>query len=183
MKRFFDILVSSIFLLMLMPVFFAVALLIRRDKGPVFFVQERVGINGVPFKIYKFRSMIVNSNHENNFSTSDGDPRITNVGRFIRKTSIDELPQLINVLKGEMSVVGPRPNVYQQKNEYTEEQWDLRNSVLPGITGLAQATMRSEATWQERFDLDIEYIRNKSFSYDMKILIMTIRQVVFRGGN
>jgi len=179
----FDVVISVLTLLALSPVFIVVSLLIRRDGGPVLFRQTRVGLHGKVFSIYKFRSMVINSEQLGGYSTQKNDPRITRIGRFIRKTSIDELPQLLNVLKGEMSIVGPRPNVPGQQAEYTQEQWDLRNSVLPGITGLAQATLRSGATWQQRFDLDIEYVRLRSLRFDFNIILLTVKQVLTKGGS
>lgn len=175
--------ISALALLMLLPVFIVIPLLIRRDGGPALFRQTRVGLHGKPFSIYKFRSMVVDSEQLGGHSTLANDPRITKIGHFVRKTSIDELPQLLNVLKGDMSLVGPRPNVPGQRSEYTKEQWELRNSVLPGITGLAQATLRSGATWQQRYDLDATYVRSNSFSLDLKIVFLTFRQVFTRGGN
>jgi len=169
--------------LSLSPVLIVIPLLIRRDGGPVLFRQTRVGLHGVPFNIYKFRSMVVNSEQLGGHSTQANDPRITKVGHFVRQTSIDELPQLLNVLKGDMSLVGPRPNVPGQRYEYTQEQWDLRNSVLPGITGLAQATLRSDATWQQRYDLDAEYVRSQSLMLDIKIILLTVKQIFTKGGN
>jgi lipopolysaccharide/colanic/teichoic acid biosynthesis glycosyltransferase len=115
--------------------------------------------------------------------TEDRDPRITRIGGFIRKTSLDELPQLINVLSGEMSLVGPRPNVPKQRVEYTGEEWSKRNAVRPGITGLAQATLRSAATPKERTSLDLEYVDKSGFVYDLWILVLTVRQVLFRGSH
>lgn len=183
MKRVFDVVMSVVALVALSPVFIVVPVLIRRDGGPALFRQARVGLHGKVFSIYKFRSMVINSEQLGGYSTQANDPRITGIGRFVRKTSIDELPQLLNVLKGDMSLVGPRPNVPGQRSEYTQEQWDLRNSVLPGITGLAQATLRSGATWQQRYDLDIEYVRSQSMALDFKIILLTVKQVFTKGGN
>lgn len=183
MKRAFDIVVSAMALLVLSPIFIVIPLLIRRDGGPALFRQKRVGLNGKPFYIYKFRSMVVNSEQLGGYSTQENDFRITKIGRFVRKTSIDELPQLLNVLKGSMSLVGPRPNVPGQESEYTKEQWNLRHSVLPGITGLAQATLRSGATWQQRYALDAEYVRSCSLGLDIKIILLTVKQIFTKGGN
>jgi len=183
MKRFFDIVASLVALVMFSPVFIIASLVIKVDGGPILFKQKRVGINGIPFSIYKFRSMVINAENLGGYLTSENDKRITKVGAFIRKTSLDEIPQLINVLKGEMTLVGPRPNVPAQKNEYSEAQWAKRNSVIPGITGLAQATLRSKATWQQRYDLDIGYIEKSSFFYDLWIIFLTIKQVLVKGGN
>lgn len=183
-KRLFDIGVSFVALLLVMPVMILLALLIKLDsKGPVIFRQERVGLHGQPFVIYKFRSMVFDAaRHGPHFTRAD-DARITRIGRFIRKTSMDELPQLINVLVGNMSLVGPRPNVPKQKVEYTSKEWDKRNSVRPGITGLAQAKLRSTATAEQRTQLDFEYVDNASFFLDMWVILMTFKQVIFKGGH
>lgn len=183
-KRLFDICVSLLMLLALLPVVLMVAILIKLESsGPVIFRQQRVGLKGVEFSIFKFRSMVVDAAESGSYFTSTDDPRITRVGRVIRRTSIDELPQLLNVLKGDMSLVGPRPNVLVQRKEYSEEEWNKRNSVRPGITGLAQALMRSAATANQRTSLDLEYVDKSSLFYDIRILFMTVRQVIFRGGN
>jgi lipopolysaccharide/colanic/teichoic acid biosynthesis glycosyltransferase len=183
-KRLFDLLVSLGMLVLLLPLFALVAVLIKLDsKGPVFFRQKRVGRFGEPFWIFKFRSMVTNAAAVGPYYTSTNDPRITRVGRWLRKTSLDELPQLLNVVRGEMSLVGPRPNVYDQRAEYTPEEWEVRNQVCPGITGLAQATRRSAATVNERNNLDLEYIRKQSLLCDLKIILLTMRQVLTTGGN
>lgn len=178
-KRFFDIVVSIIAIILLLPVLLMVAILIKIDsKGGVIFKQARVGRLGRPFFIYKFRSMAQGSDKQGLYQTKENDPRITKVGGFIRKTSIDELPQLFNVIRGDMSLVGPRPNVFEQRSQYQLEEWDRRNSVRPGITGLAQATIRSSGLPGERTRLDLEYIDKQSFSYDMYILALTVRQLL-----
>lgn len=184
MKRIFDILVSLLVLLPASPFMVLVALLIKLEsKGPVIFKQERVGRFGKTFPIYKFRSMVVDASSQGPHFTQDQDPRITRVGRFVRKTSLDELPQLLNVLKGDMSLVGPRPDVPKQRSDYTQAEWDKRNSVRPGITGLAQAKLRSAATLEERTRLDLEYVDNVSFIYDIWVILLTVKQVLFKGGN
>ena len=185
MKRLFDVIVSLIIILIIIPVLIIVALLIKMEsRGPVFFMQERVGLNGKLFKMYKLRSMVANAESQGPYFTSSNDPRITKIGRFIRKTSLDELPQLFNVLLGDMSLVGPRPNVDQQKKDYTDHEWNKRNSVRPGITGLAQAKLRSMAGAEQRTKLDLEYVDNVSLLYDIWILILTIKQVInLRGSN
>ena len=127
--------------------------------------------------------MIVEANKVGSYSTATNDPRITNIGRFIRRTSIDELPQLLNVIGGDMSLVGPRPDVPQQRSNYSQEQWELRASVKPGITGLAQAILRSDATPDERLALDLEYVQSHTLSYDIKILLKTAKQIIAKGGN
>ena len=153
------------------------------DPGPVFFRQVRVGRHGAPFGMYKFRSMVVDAERRGGHATADGDPRITRVGAFIRRTSLDELPQLINVLAGDMSLVGPRPDVPAQQADYSLHEWQLRCAVKPGITGLAQATTRSAATQQERTAMDLRYVSEASMALDLKIIGMTIKQVLGKGGN
>ncbi|MFC0171281.1 sugar transferase [Vibrio comitans] len=181
MKRLFDICFSLVALFFFCPVLLLISIIVKLDGGPIVFKQKRVGLNGKVFFIYKFRSMIVDADKVGGYSTHRGDPRITPVGKFLRKTSLDELPQFINVLFGDMSIVGPRPNVPQQQSEYTTEQWEIRNSVLPGITGLAQAKARSVDSWEKRWELDYEYVQKLSFSYDLKIIILTIKQLLFKG--
>lgn len=184
MKRIFDAVVASLVLLACLPLMLIVALLIKLESdGPVMFRQKRIGKSGQIFSIYKFRSMVVNADERGPHFTSDFDPRITKIGRVVRKTSIDELPQLLNVLKGDMSLVGPRPNVPQQRSEYTEAEWNERNKVRPGITGLAQAIKRSQATPIERTQLDLEYVSKSSFMFDLYIILLTIKQLVLKGGH
>ena len=143
MKRLLDILISITVISIFLPIFFLVALLIFiSDFGPIIYRQKRVGRLGREFEIYKFRSMVVNADRLGGYSTQHNDFRITSIGRFIRRTSLDELPQLFNVLLGSMSIVGPRPDILAQKSIYTDGEWGLRTSVRPGITGLAQATLR-----------------------------------------
>ena len=184
LKRLFDIFVSLLFMPLLLPIMMCVAILIKMDStGPIVFKQQRVGLNGVGFSSFKFRSMLIDASGLGPHFTRTGDPRITRIGRVIRKTSLDELPQLFNVLKGDMSLVGPRPNVLAQRKEYAEDEWNKRNSVRPGITGLAQALLRSAATPEQRTSLDLEYVDKSSLLYDIGILFMTVKQVFFRGGN
>lgn len=177
-KRLFDILVSGIAVLLLLPLFIVVAVAIRADSpGPVIYRQKRIGRRCQPFEIYKFRSMVSDADRIGGFSTMKGDARVTSVGRFIRRTSIDELPQLLNVLKGDMSLVGPRPDVSAQQSNYTANDWAKRHRVRPGITGLAQATARSVATPEDRTRLDLEYVDSASLATDLKIIARTVRQV------
>ncbi|BFO02945.1 sugar transferase [Pseudomonas guariconensis] len=182
-KRIFDIFVSIILLLLLSPLLLVVGFLIKRDGGPAFYKQDRVGLNGQAFRIWKLRSMVVNADKIGGYSTLASDSRITAIGSFIRRTSIDELPQLINVILGEMSLVGPRPNVPAQQSEYTPKQWAIRNSVLPGITGLAQAELRSKASWEQRWELDKRYVYEKSFLLDLKIIVKTALKLFSNNGN
>lgn len=182
MKRLFDIVVSCILLLLFLPIMIGVAIAVWRDSpGPIIYTQTRVGRDRQPFGIYKFRSMVTDADKIGGYSSAKGDTRVTRVGRFIRKTSLDELPQLINVLKGDMSLVGPRPDVPAQETQYTPEDWIKRHSVRPGITGLAQATARSAATPEDRTRLDLEYVDTTSLYRDITILSQTVRQVLGRG--
>lgn len=184
MKRLFDILLSIMALLILMPLLLIIALLIRlQDGGPSLFGQQRVGKDGRVFKMWKFRSMVINAESLGGYSTADRDLRITPIGRFVRRSSLDELPQLWNVFVGDMSIVGPRPDVPAQRSLYNEDEWMVRHSVRPGITGLAQSTMRSEATQEQRIPMDLEYAKNASMALDARIILMTIKQVIFKGGN
>ena len=179
-----DIVVSVLGLSCLFPVLLITAIMIfLQDKKTVLFTQNRVGLHGNLFKLYKFRSMIVNAENIGGYSTSDNDSRITPFGKLIRKTSIDELPQLFNVLKGDMSIVGPRPDVPKQMQDYSEQEWAKRHSVRPGITGLAQATLRSTATVEQRRTLDLNYVEQQSMWVDIKIICLTFKQVLFKGGN
>lgn len=188
-KRVFDIVMSLLALVVLSPVFLVTAVAIYLDdKGPVIFLQDRNGINGEVFRMYKFRSMCVNAPEMHKellkMNELDGpafkmqdDPRITNVGRFIRKTSIDELPQLINILKGEMSIVGPRPlPTYEtaQCNEYQNQ----RLQVKPGLTCYWQCSGRNDIPFNEWMELDLKYIEEASFWVDLKIIFMTVAAVV-----
>lgn len=184
MKKLLDVFLAGLALLLMSPFMLIVASAIYlNDRGPVFFKQRRVGLGGVEFGMYKFRSMTVDAESRGGYATVDGDPRITPVGRFIRRTSLDELPQIINVLMGDMSIVGPRPDVPAQKPLYREDEWVLRNSVRPGITGLAQATLRSEATPEQRKALDLNYARTANLGLDIKIIALTCKQILTKGGN
>lgn len=183
MKRGFDILVSVVMLILLAPILVLVALAVRLDTpGPVLYRQTRVGRHCAPFRILKFRSMVSNADQIGGHSTHKGDARITRVGAILRKTSLDELPQLLNVLIGDMSLVGPRPDVPAQETLYAPEDWQKRHRVRPGITGLAQATARSVATHEDRTRLDLAYVDQSSFGFDMKLLGQTVKQVLGRGG-
>lgn len=179
-----DIVLAMAALLALAPLLLGAALAIALETGlPVLFRQTRVGLNGREFGMYKFRSMVKNAAQVGPYFTTDNDPRITRVGRFVRRTSIDELPQLINVLKGEMSLVGPRPDVPAQRSLYTPVDWAQRCSVRPGITGLAQALYRSDSTEVQRLDADLRYTREASLWLDLKICWWTLRRLGGRGAN
>ncbi|SFJ63828.1 MULTISPECIES: sugar transferase [unclassified Bacillus (in: firmicutes)] len=197
LKRIIDIVGGVIGLLIFSPVFILIPILYMRgdNKGPVFFKQVRIGKNGKVFHIYKFRSMVVNAEQklrqnevlykkyiDNNYKLEpEEDPRITNLGRFLRKTSLDELPQFINVLKGEMSLVGPRPVVQEELKEYGSKTADFL-SVSPGLTGYWQVSGRSNVGYPERVDLELHYVYNASLFFDIKILFLTVVNVVLRKG-
>lgn len=181
-KRLLDILLVMVFILPLLIIGILFSLLIRLDtKGKVFFKQERLGKNGKVFKIYKFRTMIENAEKVGTgIFTNDEDPRITKVGHLLRKTSLDELPQIINIVKGEMSFVGPRPPVtyHPYKYEDYDSEKVMRFNVKPGVTGLAQAYGRNTLTWDERIEYDVKYVKKVSFFLDCKIILKTIMSVI-----
>ncbi len=184
MKRLFDLAASLVALLLLSPVLLGTALAVMLESGlPVLFRQTRVGRDGHEFGMFKFRSMVKNAASIGPYFTAANDPRITRVGRFIRRTSLDELPQLINVLTGDMSLVGPRPDVPAQRSLYTEADWAQRCSVRPGITGLAQALYRSDSTQAQRLEADLRYTREASVWLDLKICWWTLRRLTGRGAN
>ena len=193
LKRFFDIVASTIGLIMLSPLFLFLIIKIKHeDGGPAFYSQERIGKNGKPFKMYKFRSMVVNADklldqlEDQNevegamFKIKD-DPRITKIGHTIRKYSLDELPQLWNVLIGDMSLVGPRPPLPSEVEEYTDYD-KQRLIVMPGCTGLWQVTRRSEADFDEMVWLDIIYINNSGLFEDFKLIIKTVLVMIHPNG-
>ena len=184
MKRLLDLSLSLLALLLLSPVLLLAAFAIAVESGrPVLFVQQRVGRGGREFGMLKFRSMVKDAVAIGPYYTATDDPRITRVGRFIRRTSIDELPQLLNVIKGEMSLVGPRPNVPVQRAGYSESDWAERCSVRPGITGLAQALLRSEGTHQQCLALDLQYVREARLGLDFRIMVLTAKRLSGRGSN
>jgi lipopolysaccharide/colanic/teichoic acid biosynthesis glycosyltransferase len=180
LKRLFDLAVSLLIGLILIPLFLAISIVILIKMGkPVLFIQERPGLNGKIFKIYKFRSMV-------NYNSINGIPllnyqRITKFGNFLRKSSLDELPEVLNVLIGDMSIVGPRPLLKEYLTLYNQEQ-ARRHEVRPGITGLAQVKGRNEISWEEKFELDVFYVNHVSFVLDMKILILTVWKAIKREG-
>lgn len=179
-KRFFDICVALIGLVLALPLLAVLALAIRvRLGGPVFFKQERPGKNGKPFRMVKFRTMLHLTDGEGN--PLPDDQRMTKLGKLLRATSLDELPELWNVLKGDMSLVGPRPLLMDYLPLYSAEQF-RRHEVRPGITGWAQVNGRNTLSWEERFKLDVWYVDNQSFWLDLKILILTVRKVLIREG-
>ena len=184
MKRVIDVVLSLVALVVLSPLLvLAAAAIAIESGGPIFFKQVRLGLGGREFGMYKFRSMVQNAASIGPWHTASDDPRITRVGRFLRRTSIDELPQLLNVLNGEMSIVGPRPDVPAQRALYSDEDWSVRCSVRPGITGLAQALLRSEATEARRLELDLRYARFHSLLLDLKIIGWTLGRLTGKGSN
>ena len=183
-KRLFDLLAAGVAVLLLSPLLAGTALAVWLGSGrPILFRQVRVGQGGREFGMYKFRSMVRDAAARGPHHTASGDPRITPVGRFIRRTSLDELPQLFNVLAGDMSLVGPRPDVPAQRALYTEADWAARCSVRPGVTGLAQALLRSEASAEQRLSLDLQYVREHSVLLDLKIMLWTAARLTGKGSN
>lgn len=183
-KRGIDIIASLLAITVLSPVCLLIAVLIRLDtRGPALFSQKRLGKQARPFECHKFRTMLVGSrdlrNVDGSTFNSEDDPRVTRVGRALRKTSLDELPQLFNVLRGEMSLVGPRPDQVDQVKLYTQREL-LRLTVRPGLTGLAQINGRNSIPWEERKRLDLDYIERRSLSLDISLLLRTIPYVLIR---
>lgn len=180
-KRSFDVAISLVGLILLAIPFAVVAVAIKLDsKGSIFFRQERVGQHGRRFRVWKFRTMIEGAESTGTgIRTSAEDPRITRVGRRLRRLGLDELPQLLNVVRGEMSLVGPRPTVPSQVAAYTERERQ-RLAVKPGITGLTIIKGRNSLSWPERIEVDLEYVENWAFSLDMKILLLTPWYVLIR---
>lgn len=180
MKRFMDLLLASLGLMVLFPIISCTAILIKFKLGsPIIFKQQRPGLHGNLFHVYKFRTMT-------NARDSQGELlpdhlRLTPFGKFLRKLSIDEFPQLFNVIKGEMSLIGPRPLLTEYLTLYTEEQ-GKRHNVKPGITGWAQINGRNAITWEEKFKLDVWYVENQSFMLDLKILFFTVKKVITSDG-
>lgn len=179
-KRPQDFICALCALIILSPVMLITALLIRKNLGsPVIFTQDRPGLNGKVFKLYKFRSMT--SEVDQNGKLLPDEIRLTSFGKKLRSTSLDELPSLINILKGDMSVVGPRPLLVRYLSRYNEHQ-ARRHEVRPGFTGYAQVNGRNAISWERKFDLDVEYVDNISFKGDWKIILQTFRTVLKRDG-
>jgi undecaprenyl phosphate N,N'-diacetylbacillosamine 1-phosphate transferase len=177
-KRLLDLLISSIGLIIISPIFIIICILVRINLGtPIFFKQERPGLNEKIFSLYKFRTM-------KDATGADGrmlpdELRLTPFGRKLRATSLDELPELINIIKGDMSFIGPRPLLVRYLPFYTEEE-HARHSVRPGLTGLAQVNGRNNLPWEERFRIDLNYISNVSFKEDLSIFVQTIQKVLLK---
>lgn len=180
LKSSFDIIVSIFCLLVFSPLLILLTIIVKHKHGsPILFKQTRPGKDGKSFTLYKFRTMTNETDVEGNL-LSDGD-RLTNFGSFLRKTSLDELPSLLNVIKGDMSLVGPRPLLMQYLPLYNEFQ-KKRHGVKPGITGWAQVNGRNALLWQKKFELDVWYVDNQSFLLDLKILLLTLYKVFNREG-
>ncbi len=179
-KRPMDFILSLIAIILLSPLLLILALLVSIKLGkPVIFVQKRPGLNEKVFNMYKFRTM-TNETNGNGELLNDSE-RLTSFGKFLRATSLDELPELFNILKGEMSIVGPRPLLVQYLNFYNNTQ-KKRHDVRPGLTGLAQINGRNAISWEDKFSFDIEYVENVSFKNDLKIIVSTIRKVLIKEG-
>ena len=177
-KRSFDIIFSLTVLIMLSPIFLIIAILVKiKLGGPIFFVQERIGMYNRPFKMYKFRTMRDTKDSSGNL-LSDNE-RLTKFGKILRSTSLDELPEFFNILRGEMSLIGPRPLLPEYLPLYSGEQIK-RHNVLPGLTGWAQVNGRNSISWTEKFKLDVWYVENWSLKLDLKIFFLTIVKVIKR---
>ena len=193
-KRVFDLVISTIGLIILSPIFLILAIIVKLDsKGPVFFAHTRYGKNGKKFKMYKFRTMNENAQDmindftpeqmkewKENFKLQD-DPRITKVGKFLRKTSLDELPQIVNIIKGDLSIIGPRPVIEEELEKYGENKEKFL-SVTPGLTGYWQANGRSSTTYEQRMEMELYYIDHISPKLDFKIFFKTIESVIKKEG-
>ena len=191
-KRILDVICSVVALIVLSPAFLVTALAVRSDGGPVFYTQTRVGKNNTHFKMYKFRSMCKNAENLQDdlmkYNEMDGpvfkikgDPRITKVGKFIRKYSIDELPQLLNIVKGDMSIVGPRPPLVREVEQYNSYQMQ-RLLVTPGLTCFWQASGRSNLSFDDWMDMDMKYIKRRNIFLDIKLIVKTVFAVIFKRG-
>ena len=193
-KRVIDVILASIALILLSPLFAIIAIAIKIDsKGPVFFAHKRIGKNGNIIKLYKFRSMVINAEeliksftpeqmreYKENYKLTN-DPRITKIGKFLRKTSLDELPQLINIINGDLSIIGPRPVVADELEKYGVNK-DKFLSVTPGLTGYWAANGRSNTTYEQRMEMELYYIDNLSLKMDIKVFFKTILSVLKKEG-
>jgi undecaprenyl phosphate N,N'-diacetylbacillosamine 1-phosphate transferase len=179
-KRIFDFIVAVILIIILCPILIITFfILLVQNNGKVFFYQVRPGLNIKEFRIIKFKTM--NDKRDSNGELLPDVQRITNFGNLFRKLSIDELPQLLNVIKGDMSLIGPRPLLFKYIALYSEEQLK-RHNVKPGITGLAQVSGRNSISWKRKFEMDVEYVDNLSFALDLKIFYQTILKIIIREG-
>lgn len=182
-KRFTDIFFSVITLIFSFPILVIAAIAIKLDsKGPVFFIQERSGVGGKPFKMIKLRGMVNNASEIGPLLTLQNDPRITRVGKFLRRTSLDEIPQALNVLKGEMSIVGPRPEILPITAGYSTEQKEIFK-YKPGITGYSQVNGRQTLSPAQRIEMELAYYKNETFWSDLKIALCTFKVIISNKGN
>lgn len=182
-KRFTDIFFSILILIIASPILLISAIAIKLDsEGPVFFVQERTGLNNKSFRMIKLRGMVKNASKIGPLLTQVNDSRVTRVGKFLRRTSIDEIPQVINVLKGEMSLIGPRPEIVSITEKYNEEQKKVFN-FKPGITGFSQVNGRQMLTPEKRIKMEVEYYSKENFWSDLKITLLTFKVVLNNKGN
>lgn len=193
-KRMLDVIIATIGLIVLAPIVLVIAIIIKLDsKGPVFFAHTRIGKNGKKFKMYKFRTMYENAQEmikeftpeqmkewKENFKLKD-DPRITKIGKFLRKTSLDELPQIVNIIKGDLSIIGPRPIIDEELEKYGENKEKFL-SVTPGLTGYWQANGRSETSYEQRMEMELYYVENESFKLDVQIFLKTFISVLKKEG-
>lgn len=180
LKRFFDIVLSFFALVLLSPLLAVLAVLVRTKLGsPVLFTQERPGKNGTIFRLYKFRTMT--DERDEHGELLPDDVRLTRFGQMLRSTSLDELPEFFNILRGDMSFIGPRPLLVSYLPLYNEKQRH-RHDVRPGLTGLAQCSGRNLLSWEDRFDLDVEYVQKLSFSMDISIIFRTVRGILKKEG-
>ena len=178
LKRFLDIIISLIFILCFWWLYLIIAILVRMKLGsPVLFKQDRPGLNKKIFKMYKFRTM-TDEKDKNGILFSDAE-RLTKFGKFLRSTSLDEIPEFFNILRGDMSLIGPRPLLVEYLNYYTDDE-KKRHNVRPGISGWAQVNGRNSLSWEEKFKYDIEYVEKLSFLFDFKIVLLTIKKVLKR---
>lgn len=177
-KRFLDIIISLIFILCFWWLYIVIAILVRMKLGsPVLFKQDRPGLNEKIFKMYKFRTMTDEKDKDGNL-LPDAE-RLTKFGKFLRSTSLDEIPEFFNILRGDMSLIGPRPLLVEYLNYYTDDE-KKRHNVRPGISGWAQVNGRNSLSWEEKFKYDIEYVEKLSFLFDFKIVLLTIKKVLKR---
>lgn len=185
-KRALDFTLALILLILLIPLFATISGLIKlSSSGPIFFVQPRIGKNGKHFGVIKFRTMVENAeNIGSRLDTYRNDPRVTKFGKFLRNSSIDELPQIINILKGDMSFIGPRPPTIYHPYEYHDypPEKKIRFKVTPGISGWAQINGRNELSWDEKISFDLEYIKKMSLTFDIKIFLFTIIKIIKNEG-
>jgi lipopolysaccharide/colanic/teichoic acid biosynthesis glycosyltransferase len=182
-KRGWDILIATVTLVLLSPLFLLIAILIKLDsRGAVFFRHPRVGINGRNFMMWKFRTMVSNADRVGPGLTAVNDPRITRLGKWLRRLSLDELPQLVNVLTGEMSLVGPRPEIPEIVSTYSSEQ-KRALAVRPGITGLSQINGRDDLPMKEKLDYEIQYVERCSPTLDLRIILRTLPALINARGN